>query len=547
MSSQLRLRRGSSVSHSTFTGVDGELTFNTDTNALVTHDGATPGGFPHLKAADLIASTGATLVGANAYQTQDAFNKEHVSVKAYGALGNDSATDTAAFLAAIATGKNVYIGGFENIYRINAPLTLAVGQKIFGSGARIRRMGSGNTFVLDNYSEVENITIMSDGVSTSQVGIYINDKSRTKVRGCSFVGLLGDGYHVENIIDFHQGNILTDSMFTGCTIGINIAERGEYTVVVGCTIDQCGTGIKIIGGNSNVSSCNISNCTTGVLVGSGANDAHGRVANCLINHSVQYAIKVDSITVPEFQFEACTFYYGSVWLRYCSGVKFNNCVSSNNTFYFEEALFNYFTNCHFVNTPTLNHRWLGTQSYVQFVDCTYPSSVSGDSVFYANSAFVRATLTGSHVSVPDSATEQVLALNTRVYNTVGADLNFTYLTFYNTTTNTFENLKSAKSVTHNFALNLSSSISIGSNTGPAPNFALVEIYIKNAAGMLLGTFTKPPVTNGPSGSNWGVFTFNGTIPLQDSFQIFIMNRTGGAVTFWAHQTTVPSFIEVTGF
>jgi hypothetical protein len=34
MSSLLKLRRGSTVAHSTFTGADGEVTFNTDTNAF---------------------------------------------------------------------------------------------------------------------------------------------------------------------------------------------------------------------------------------------------------------------------------------------------------------------------------------------------------------------------------------------------------------------------------------------------------------------------------------------------------------------------------
>lgn len=63
MSSLLKLRRGSTVAHETFTGADGEVTFNTDTNALVTHDGATAGGFEHTTAAALAASTGSSLIG----------------------------------------------------------------------------------------------------------------------------------------------------------------------------------------------------------------------------------------------------------------------------------------------------------------------------------------------------------------------------------------------------------------------------------------------------------------------------------------------------
>jgi hypothetical protein len=46
MSKQVRLRRGTTADHSTFTGADGEITFDTDKKCLVIHDGATPGGTP---------------------------------------------------------------------------------------------------------------------------------------------------------------------------------------------------------------------------------------------------------------------------------------------------------------------------------------------------------------------------------------------------------------------------------------------------------------------------------------------------------------------
>jgi hypothetical protein len=62
MSSELKLRRGSTAAHTTFTGADGEVTFDTDKNVIVSHDGATVGGFPHIKAADLAAPNGAALV-----------------------------------------------------------------------------------------------------------------------------------------------------------------------------------------------------------------------------------------------------------------------------------------------------------------------------------------------------------------------------------------------------------------------------------------------------------------------------------------------------
>ncbi len=105
MSSLLKLRRGSTVAHETFTGAEGEVTFNTDTNALVTHDGATAGGFEHTTAVVLAASTGSSLVGhiasgsgavATTVQTK---LRESVSVKDFGAVGDGVTSDTAAIQA----------------------------------------------------------------------------------------------------------------------------------------------------------------------------------------------------------------------------------------------------------------------------------------------------------------------------------------------------------------------------------------------------------------------------------------------------------------
>jgi hypothetical protein len=46
MPKQVRLRRGTTAQHATFTGADGEVTFDSTKKALVLHDGVTPGGKP---------------------------------------------------------------------------------------------------------------------------------------------------------------------------------------------------------------------------------------------------------------------------------------------------------------------------------------------------------------------------------------------------------------------------------------------------------------------------------------------------------------------
>jgi hypothetical protein len=46
MTTAIKRRRGTTVQHSTFTGLEGEITVDTTKDTLVVHDGATAGGFP---------------------------------------------------------------------------------------------------------------------------------------------------------------------------------------------------------------------------------------------------------------------------------------------------------------------------------------------------------------------------------------------------------------------------------------------------------------------------------------------------------------------
>jgi Major tropism determinant N-terminal domain/Chaperone of endosialidase len=58
MAKQVRLRRGTTAQHSSFTGAAGEVTVDTDKKVVVVHDGATVGGVP------MFPSTGGTVSGS---------------------------------------------------------------------------------------------------------------------------------------------------------------------------------------------------------------------------------------------------------------------------------------------------------------------------------------------------------------------------------------------------------------------------------------------------------------------------------------------------
>ena len=53
MAKQLKLRRGTTTEHSTFTGAEGEITVDITKDTVVVHDGATAGGIPLAKESDV--------------------------------------------------------------------------------------------------------------------------------------------------------------------------------------------------------------------------------------------------------------------------------------------------------------------------------------------------------------------------------------------------------------------------------------------------------------------------------------------------------------
>ena len=61
MATAIQRRRGTTSQHSSFTGLAGEITIDTDKNTVVVHDGSTAGGFPLAKYTDVSALGGADI------------------------------------------------------------------------------------------------------------------------------------------------------------------------------------------------------------------------------------------------------------------------------------------------------------------------------------------------------------------------------------------------------------------------------------------------------------------------------------------------------
>jgi hypothetical protein len=402
---------------------------------------------------------------------------------------------------------------------------------------------------------VEGVVFLGNSVGASQRGVDIDggvslaDVASTRVSKCVFKLIGGDGYRVTRTGSLDEGHILESSFFEECTVGVNFDIRGEYTSMTGCNVSQCTTGVIIKGGNNILNGCHITRCNTGVNVAAGENDAHGAMTGCTINHSVTTAIYVGAITVDDFRFTSCDIFYGNVFLYRCSGVKFSDCTfGSNPAFYFQGAIDNSFISCHFLNTvPTMLHNYLGEASKTHFVDTTYGNGTSGLSSYDMNGGYISVAQTGlTNIDITSVTTPQVMKFNTIRYNAMTHNLNYTYESFYNTTTGIF-NLNQCFSPNRSHYVDVNITVSIG-GSNKVVDYDKINVYLRDTAASssvpyVEGILTPLPNylgTNSASTTSYKTYSLKGRI-VRGSYELVVENKTGLTLIFFRDQgLTVPS-------
>lgn len=304
MSSLLKLRRGSTLSHETFTGADGEVTFNTDTNQLVSHDGATAGGFPHTKEADLAASSGSSLVGylpsgASAEPTDvQSKLRERVSVLDFGADPTGATNSRPAIQAAInyliATGGGGVVHFPRGTYSISSVASLDAnpnGILLPGTGADfstangIKLIGEGNETVL-RAQDPNMIVIRNSRLYTTIESL--------RIEGAGVAGVIGIGIMPENQT---QTTLLTStSFFTASDLDI----------------ENCAEGMKFVVGPS--------------VLGSDSGCFYHTIDSCRFNLNTRHVWMIKDITatgnrVTRTTFFKCSFLRGNTGVQIDGGTE----------------------------------------------------------------------------------------------------------------------------------------------------------------------------------------------------------------------------------
>lgn len=137
-----------------------------------------------------------------------------VSVVQFGAVGDGTTDDTAAFTAALAAAKHVYVP--QGSYKITAALTTASGQKIWGAGKNssvLLHAFNGHLFPnLASYTTIEDLSIDGQGATFTGRCFDITgtaaQQSITRVRAMNF-----DGEVVYFALSAGSGFTATDCLF----------------------------------------------------------------------------------------------------------------------------------------------------------------------------------------------------------------------------------------------------------------------------------------------------------------------------------------------
>lgn len=109
-----------------------------------------------------------------------------VNVKTYGAVGDGVANDTAAFVAALAASKAVYVP--PGTYKITSTLSVPDNTTLYGAGrgaSKLVHTFSGDMMTLGNYSAISDLWLDGQGSLYSGQGVVINNGvGRQRITGC---------------------------------------------------------------------------------------------------------------------------------------------------------------------------------------------------------------------------------------------------------------------------------------------------------------------------------------------------------------------------
>lgn len=309
------------------------------------------------------------------------------NVRDYGAVGDGVTNDGAAFTAAIATGKDVYVPASSAGYALAATLTLQSGQAIFGDGANskivyqnpyatgfymIKCVGFNNVSNLQFFVGLKPAWIGDNPALWTSGGVEVTGFANT-VSNCWFKTISGAAIHVKG-----QNTNVTDCYVDDNNCGILVS--AEYNHVADIIGSNNRRAVYITTGNNTLSGGNFSG-GGGLYYNNISNGDHSSVIGCTFNHCNNTCMEFKN-TGSGLNVIGCNVWDGEIKITENNGLNLTNCTIGTSA-YFTVSGTN--TNCVIQNNFVVNTVTLPTDPGIRLhnnfggTSNKYPRSVDQSS------------------------------------------------------------------------------------------------------------------------------------------------------------------------
>ena len=266
---QVQLRRGTTAQHAVYTGPQGEVTVDTDKNALVLHDGATAGG-KVMPTGDVVA-TGSTTARSLEDRFADVVNildfipsSEHAAIKAGTSTYNTASAVDDAMSVASTSKKTLFFPAGR--YVQNSTIYPLSDVHVLGEEGTIIQRGANYGWILQNADRItlENLRFDNAATATSHThkqSVRIHDATDVKILNCTFYNgtdpsmqaILGpDGLYIRTGFDGTTNTAVNNILVRDCTFdgftrnGCSVTDGANGLKFENCLFKNCGlTGLDV--------------------------------------------------------------------------------------------------------------------------------------------------------------------------------------------------------------------------------------------------------------------------------------------------------------
>ena len=214
---QVKLRRGTTAQHGSFTGAEGEVTVDTDKDTVVVHDGSTAGGHELRKKSDTIAGSEID---------NDAVDTAQIAANAVTSteIAANAVTSTEIANDAVTTDK--IADSNVSADKVNFPTAVAHARFFgnVGTGTLAQEIAAGTVTWVYGFSAI---------VSTATVGVYTLTFSSARASGDSYTVVLGREFTSPTTDSIVVKNRTANGFDLHCSHTANLNTVGLNVVIIG--------------------------------------------------------------------------------------------------------------------------------------------------------------------------------------------------------------------------------------------------------------------------------------------------------------------------